>query len=236
MDPSFMGRYLNDGFSGGEKKRLEMLQLAVLAPKYADPRRDRFRTRRRRAQGRLRLRCNALRASDEGRSAGFLIITHYPRILQYVVPDVVHVMIDGRIVKTGGHDLAASDRKRRATIRFAKRSALLPNAIALGEDLHRRLGRIRPWRSLARGTSASARPVLHAAERSRAYRPLLADRSGNDRSGRGHDRGPGRCDDDPKPAPAAYWPATLKRRRAIIPRSLRARLAPRRPVRRNSAR
>lgn len=106
MDPSFMGRYLNDGFSGGEKKRLEMLQLAVLAPKYAvldetDSGLD---------VNALKDVCdslNALRASEEGRSAGFLIITHYPRILQYVVPDVVHVMIDGRIVKTGGHDLAA---------------------------------------------------------------------------------------------------------------------------------
>ncbi|MGB6522357.1 MAG: ABC transporter ATP-binding protein, partial [Candidatus Cybelea sp.] len=48
----------------------------------------------------------ALRASDEGRDTGFLIITHYPRILQYVVADVVHVMIDGRIVKTGDADLA----------------------------------------------------------------------------------------------------------------------------------
>ena len=48
----------------------------------------------------------ALRSTEEGKNAGFLIITHYPRILQYVVPDVVHVMIDGRIVKTGGHDLA----------------------------------------------------------------------------------------------------------------------------------
>src|SRR5580698_10492174 len=105
MDPSFMGRYLNDGFSGGEKKRLEMLQLAVLAPKYAildetdsgldiDALKD------------VGSSIAALRASEEGRSTGFLIITHYPRILSYVVPDVVHVMIDGRIVKTGGHDLA----------------------------------------------------------------------------------------------------------------------------------
>jgi Fe-S cluster assembly ATP-binding protein len=105
IDPSFMGRYLNDGFSGGEKKRLEMLQLAVLAPKYAvldetdsgldiDALKD------------VGDSIAALRASDEGRDTGFLIITHYPRILQYVTPDVVHVMIDGRIVKTGGHDLA----------------------------------------------------------------------------------------------------------------------------------
>ena len=105
MDPAFMGRYLNDGFSGGEKKRLEMLQMAVLAPKYAvldetDSGLD---------VDALKDVCDALlalRRSDEGRSAGFLIITHYPRILQYVVPDVVHVMIDGKIVKTGGRDLA----------------------------------------------------------------------------------------------------------------------------------
>ena len=105
IDPSFMGRYLNDGFSGGEKKRIEMLQLAVLAPKYAildetdsgldiDALKD------------VDSSIAALRASEEGRNTGFLIITHYPRILSYVVPDVVHVMIDGRIVKTGGHDLA----------------------------------------------------------------------------------------------------------------------------------
>jgi Fe-S cluster assembly ATP-binding protein len=105
MDPSFMGRYLNEGFSGGEKKRLEMLQLAVMAPKYAildetdsgldvDALKD------------VGDSLAALRADEEGRAAGFLIITHYPRILQYVTPDVVHVLIDGRIVKTGGHDLA----------------------------------------------------------------------------------------------------------------------------------
>ena len=105
IDPSFMGRYLNDGFSGGEKKRLEMLQLAVLAPKYAildetdsgldiDALKD------------VGTSIAALRAGDEGRNTGFLIITHYPRILQHVAPDVVHVMIDGRIVKSGGHDLA----------------------------------------------------------------------------------------------------------------------------------
>jgi Fe-S cluster assembly ATP-binding protein len=105
MDPSFLGRYLNDGFSGGEKKRLEMLQMAVLAPKYAildetdsgldvDALKDVGNT------------VNALRASDEGKNAGFLIITHYPRILQHVEPDVVHVMIDGRIRKTGGPELA----------------------------------------------------------------------------------------------------------------------------------
>lgn len=105
MDPSFLGRYLNDGFSGGEKKRLEMLQMAVLAPKYAvldetdsgldvDALKD------------VGESVKALRASAEGKNTGFLIITHYPRILQHIEPDVVHVMIDGRIVKTGGADLA----------------------------------------------------------------------------------------------------------------------------------
>ncbi len=105
MDPSFLGRYLNDGFSGGEKKRLEMLQMAVLAPKYAildetdsgldvDALKD------------VGASVKSLRASGEGAATGFLIITHYPRILQYVTPDVVHVMIDGRIVKTGRADLA----------------------------------------------------------------------------------------------------------------------------------
>jgi len=82
-----------------------MLQMAVLAPKYAvldetdsgldvDALQDVGDT------------IQALRASDEGQSTGFLIITHYPRILQHITPDVVHVMIDGRIVKTGGPDLA----------------------------------------------------------------------------------------------------------------------------------
>ncbi len=105
MDPSFLGRYLNDGFSGGEKKRLEMLQMAVLAPKYAildetdsgldvDALKD------------VGESVKALRASDEGKATGFLIITHYPRILAHIVPDVVHIMIDGRIVKTGDAELA----------------------------------------------------------------------------------------------------------------------------------
>jgi Fe-S cluster assembly ATP-binding protein len=105
MEPSFLTRYLNDGFSGGEKKRLEMLQLAVLAPKYAvlDETDSGLDVDALKDVGKS---IEALRASDEGKTAGFLIITHYPRILQHVTADVVHVMIDGRIVMTGGADLA----------------------------------------------------------------------------------------------------------------------------------
>lgn len=105
MDPGFLGRYLNDGFSGGEKKRLEMLQLAVLAPKYAvlDETDSGLDVDALRAVGES---VTALRKSDEGKETGFLIITHYPRMLQHIEPDVVHVMIDGRIVKEGGADLA----------------------------------------------------------------------------------------------------------------------------------
>ncbi|MDQ2679661.1 MAG: Fe-S cluster assembly ATPase SufC [Candidatus Eremiobacteraeota bacterium] len=105
MDPSFMGRYLNDGFSGGEKKRLEMLQLAVIAPKYAilDETDSGLDVDALRAVGES---VNAMRASEEGKNTGFLIITHYPRILQYITADVVHIMMDGRIVKEGGPELA----------------------------------------------------------------------------------------------------------------------------------
>lgn len=105
MDPVFLGRYLNDGFSGGEKKRLEMLQLAVLAPKYAvlDETDSGLDIDALRAVGES---VNALRKSDEGKETGFLIITHYPRILQHIEADAVHVLIDGRIVKEGGPDLA----------------------------------------------------------------------------------------------------------------------------------
>lgn len=105
MDPSFMGRYLNDGFSGGEKKRLEMLQLAVIAPKYAilDETDSGLDVDALRAVGES---VNAMRNSEEGKNTGFLIITHYPRILQYITADVVHIMMDGRIVKAGGPELA----------------------------------------------------------------------------------------------------------------------------------
>jgi Fe-S cluster assembly ATP-binding protein len=105
MDPAFLGRYVNDGFSGGEKKRLEMLQMAILAPKYAilDETDSGLDIDALQSVGNA---ATALRASEDGKGMGYLVITHYPRILRHLPADVVHVMIDGRIVKTGGPDLA----------------------------------------------------------------------------------------------------------------------------------
>jgi len=101
MDPSFAGRYLNDGFSGGEKKRAEILQMAVLRPEIAIM-----------DETDSGLDIDALRIVSEGvntlrgNELGILLITHYQRILNYINPDFVHVMLDGRIVESGGADLA----------------------------------------------------------------------------------------------------------------------------------
>lgn len=101
MDPAFAGRYLNDGFSGGEKKRAEVLQMAVLRPEIAIL-----------DETDSGLDIDALRIVSEGVNAlrgpdlGVLVITHYQRILNYIKPDVVHVMMDGRIVESGGAELA----------------------------------------------------------------------------------------------------------------------------------
>lgn len=101
MDHSFAGRYLNEGFSGGEKKRAEILQMAVLEPSIAildetDSGLD-IDALRLVADG-----VNKLRAADRA----FLVITHYQRLLDYIVPDRVHVLADGRIVQSGDKDLA----------------------------------------------------------------------------------------------------------------------------------
>jgi Fe-S cluster assembly ATP-binding protein len=105
MDAAFLSRYVNDGFSGGEKKRLEMLQLAMLSPKYAvlDETDSGLDVDALKAVGKS---VNALRESDGGKDIGFLIITHYPRILQHIAADHVHIMMDGRVVKSGGPELA----------------------------------------------------------------------------------------------------------------------------------
>lgn len=102
MDHKFAGRYLNEGFSGGEKKRAEILQMATLQPKIAimdetDSGLD-IDALRIVAEGAVRLR--------EQFGMGTLVITHYQRILNYIQPDYVHVMVDGRIVESGGPELA----------------------------------------------------------------------------------------------------------------------------------
>ena len=101
MDRSFAGRYLNEGFSGGEKKRNEMLQMAMLQPHIAvlDETDSGLDIDAIKIVARA---VNSLRGPD----FGALIITHYQRILRYIEPDYVHVMMDGRIVRSGGKELA----------------------------------------------------------------------------------------------------------------------------------
>jgi Fe-S cluster assembly ATP-binding protein len=101
MDSAFAGRYLNDGFSGGEKKRAEILQLATLKPEIAIL-----------DETDSGLDIDALRIVSEGVNAlsgpdlGVLVITHYQRLLNYIKPQFVHVMMSGRIVESGGPELA----------------------------------------------------------------------------------------------------------------------------------
>ena len=101
IDRKFTARSVNDGFSGGEKKRCEILQMAMLEPEFCildetDSGLD-IDALRVVSSG-----VNSMR--DEGR--GFLVITHYQRLLDYITPDKVHVMWDGKIVRTGGKELA----------------------------------------------------------------------------------------------------------------------------------
>ena len=101
VDRDFARRYLNDGFSGGEKKRAEMLQLAMLQPRMAVL-----------DETDSGLDIDALRTVADGVNAimnenmGLLLITHYQRLLNYIKPQFVHVLIDGRIVRSGGPELA----------------------------------------------------------------------------------------------------------------------------------
>ncbi len=101
MDDRMMNRSVNEGFSGGEKKRNEILQLAVLAPKLAvldetDSGLD-IDALQTVARG-----VNAMRSPDRA----FVVVTHYQRLLNYIVPDFVHVLMNGRIVRSGGKELA----------------------------------------------------------------------------------------------------------------------------------
>jgi len=101
MDPAFAGRYLNDGFSGGEKKRLEILQLLMLEPTFAML-----------DETDSGLDIDALKVVAAGINAaatperGLLLVTHYQRLLNYVQPQVVHVFIGGKLVRSGGPELA----------------------------------------------------------------------------------------------------------------------------------
>ena len=102
MDPAFSSRNVNEGFSGGEKKRHEILQMGLMQPKIAIL-----------DETDSGLDVDALKVVSEGvnrfknqNDAGVLLITHYTRILRYIKPDVVHVFVDGKIVATGGAELA----------------------------------------------------------------------------------------------------------------------------------
>ena len=101
MDPSYAERDLNVGFSGGEKKRAEVLQMAMLKPEIAIL-----------DETDSGLDIDALKIVSEGvnllkeQNVGILLITHYQRMLNYVKPDFVHVMMDGRVVESGGPELA----------------------------------------------------------------------------------------------------------------------------------
>jgi Fe-S cluster assembly ATP-binding protein len=101
MDPSFARRYLNEGFSGGEKKRMEILQMVMLQPEIAVL-----------DETDSGLDIDALRIVSEGvnqlisPNLGVLVITHYQRILNYIKPEYVHILVDGRIVMSGGPELA----------------------------------------------------------------------------------------------------------------------------------
>jgi Fe-S cluster assembly ATP-binding protein len=101
MDEAFLTRYLNEGFSGGEKKRAEILQMALMQPKFAIL-----------DETDSGLDIDALRIVAEGINkvagpqTGTLLITHYQRILKYVKPEFVHVMYQGKIIESGGEDLS----------------------------------------------------------------------------------------------------------------------------------
>ena len=107
MDPSYAQRYLNVGFSGGEKKKAEILQLLMLKPKLAML-----------DETDSGLDVDALRIVGEGvnslRSStnSFVVITHYQRLLSYIVPDVIHVLYNGRIIRTAGRELAREIEER----------------------------------------------------------------------------------------------------------------------------
>ncbi len=102
MDPEFAARNVNEGFSGGEKKRHEILQLELLQPKFAvldetDSGLD---------VDALKIVAKGVNRAKENTGLGILLITHYTRVLRYIAPDFVHVFVDGKIAEEGGSELA----------------------------------------------------------------------------------------------------------------------------------
>ena len=130
MDPEFARRYVNDGFSGGEMKRAEILQLAMLRPKFAildetDSGLD---------VDAVRLASQSI-AEIGGAKMGLLIITHHDKLLEHNPPDFTHVMLGGRIVETGGPELAA--RIARAGLRPHSRGVSRRGRRRRGDDRKR---------------------------------------------------------------------------------------------------
>ncbi len=120
VDPAFSERGVNEGFSGGEKKRLEILQLSLLKPKIAvldetDSGLD---------VDALRIVSEGVTRYKEREQGGVLLITHYKRILNYIKPDFVHVFVDGRVVESGGPELA-DELERDGYVRFTNQAAAL---------------------------------------------------------------------------------------------------------------
>jgi Fe-S cluster assembly ATP-binding protein len=102
MDPEFAARNVNEGFSGGEKKRHEILQLELLKPRFAvldetDSGLD---------VDALKIVAKGVNRAKETTGLGILLITHYTRILRYITPDFVHVFVDGKVAEEGGRELA----------------------------------------------------------------------------------------------------------------------------------
>jgi Fe-S cluster assembly ATP-binding protein len=128
LDDTFAARYVNEGFSGGEKKRLEMLQMAVLQPEFAIL-----------DETDSGLDIDALRIVAEGVNAqlnpdlGILLITHYQRLLNYIQPDVVHVLAEGRIVASGGRELALQ-LEREGYAPILRAAGLDPDVTDSGDD------------------------------------------------------------------------------------------------------
>ena len=201
MDESFLNRGVNEGFSGGEKKRNEILQMAVLEPKLAHARRDRLGPRHRRAAGRRRTASTACAR----RTRAIVLVTHYQRLLDYIEPDFVHVLSDGRILRTGGQVARARARAARLRLGASRRRAPherrpAPPAVAA---LPRRVRSAcaRRWRGATRPARAPriARASPSSAFRRRARKPgstracAASKRAGSRRCGRDQPRTPTPC-------------------------------------------